>query len=108
TRDHWKLAHALLYESGVPAADLLAPARRVNLAVGCGIVLLAGWWAYRLWGSELAGLAAAGFAAFDPTLVALSCVLSTDAGLTFFALLSAYLLWEYAAAPTRPLLIACG
>jgi hypothetical protein len=107
-RDHWKLAHALLYESGVPAAALLAPARRVNLAIGCGVVLLAGWWAYRIWGSKLAGVAAAGFAAFDPTLVSLSCVLSTDVGLTFFALLSAYLLWEYAASPTRPLLIACG
>jgi hypothetical protein len=108
TRDHWKLAHALLYESGVPAAALLAPARRVNLAVGCGVVLLAGWWAFRLWRSRLAGLAAVAFAAADPTLQSLSCVLSTDVGLTFFALLTTYLLWEYAAAPTRPLLIACG
>jgi hypothetical protein len=80
----------------------------MNLAIGCGIVLLAGWWAFRLWRSQLAGLAAVAFAAFDPNLLALSCVLSTDAGLAFFALLSCYLLWEYAGTPTRPLLFALG
>ena len=86
--DHWKIGSALLYDSGVPPARLLTPARRVNLAVGCGVVLLAGWWAFRAWGGRLAGLAAAGFAAADPNLLALSCILSTDVGLTFFALLS--------------------
>jgi hypothetical protein len=106
--DHWKIADALLYESGVPHRDLLAPARRVNLAVGCGVVLLAGWWAFRLWGSRAAGVAAAAFAAFDPNLLALSCVLSTDAGLSLFALLSAYLLWEHAGSPSRGLLVAAG
>lgn len=105
--DHWHAGNALLFESGVPSADLLTPARRMNLAVGCGVVLLAGWWAYRLWG-RLAGLAATAFAAFDPTLQALSCVLSTDAGLAFFALLTSYLLWEYAGRPSRPLLFATG
>ena len=106
--DHWRIADALLYESGVPHRTLLTPARRVNLAVGCGVVLLAGWVAFRVWKSQLAGLAAAAFAAFDPNLLALSCVLSTDVGLTFFALLSAYLLWEYAARPSRGLMLAAG
>lgn len=107
THDHWHAGDALLYASGVPAAELLTPARRMNLAVGCGVVLLAGWWAYRLWG-RLAGLAAAAFAACDPTLQALSCVLSTDVGLAFFALLTSYLLWEYAGRPSPPLLVATG
>jgi hypothetical protein len=106
--DHWRVGAALLYDSGIPHARLLTPARRVNLAVGCGVVLLAGWWAFRAWGSRLAGLAAGGFAAADPNLLALSCVLSTDVGLTFFALLSAYLLWEYTARPSRGLLLAAG
>lgn len=105
---HWTIGPALMYDSGVPHTRLLAPARRVNLAVGCGVVLLAGWWAFRVWGSRLAGVAAAGFASFDPNLLALSCVLSTDVGLTFFALLSAYLLWEYTAHPSRGLLLASG
>lgn len=105
--DHWHAGDALLYESGVPPAELLTPARRMNLTVGCGVVLFAGWWAYRLWG-RLAGLAAAAFAACDPTLQALSCVLSTDVGLAFFTLLTSYLLWEYAGHPSRPLLVATG
>jgi hypothetical protein len=106
--NHWHVADAFLYRSGSSTAHLLAPARRVNLTVGCGVVLLAGLWAFRAWESRLAGLVTCAFAAFDPTLLALSCVLSTDLGLTFFGLLSAYLLWEYAAAPSRGLLIACG
>ena len=106
--NHWHVANALLYESGTSPASLLAPARRVNLALGCGLVLLVGWWAFRAWGSRPAGLGTAAFAAFDPTLLALSCVLSTDLGLTLFGLLAAYLLWEYAAAPSRGLLVACG
>jgi hypothetical protein len=106
--DHWWVGAALLYDSGVSHLRLLTPARRVNLAVGCGVVLLAGWWAFRAWGSRLAGLAAGAFAATDPNLLALSCVLSTDVGLTFFALLSAYLLWEYVARPSRGRLLSAG
>src|SRR5207302_2023141 len=54
TGDHWRVGTAFLYESGVPHMRLLTPARRMNLAIGCGVVLLAGWWAFRLWGSRLA------------------------------------------------------
>jgi hypothetical protein len=106
--DHWHIGTALLFHSGRPPRELLDPARRINLALGCGVVLLAGWWAYRLWRVPLAGVGAAAFAACDPNLLALSCVLSTDAGLTLFALLSCYLLWEYAAAPSRGLLTVAG
>jgi hypothetical protein len=69
---------------------------------------LAGWWAYRLWDSRAAGVAACAFGASDPNWLALSCVLTTDAGLALFTLLAAYLLWEYVARPTRGLLLACG
>jgi hypothetical protein len=108
TDNHWHVAHALLYESGVPPRQLLDPARRVNLALGCCLVLLVGWVALRAWGSRLAAVAACAFAASDPTLLALSCVLSTDLGLTFFGLLTCYLLWEYVAAPSPGLLVAAG
>lgn len=106
--DQWRIGTALLHESGVPPASILTPARRMNLAVGCGVVLLAGWWAYRFWGSRLAGLAACGFAAADPNLLALSCILSTDVGLMLFGMLTAYLLWEYTARPSRWLLVAAA
>lgn len=108
TNDHWQVALAWGYAPGVAYPDFLAAPRRMNLALGAGVVLLAGWWAYRLWGSRLAGVAAVAFAATDPTLVSLACILSTDVGLTFFALLSAYLLWEYTTKPSRRLLIAVG
>jgi hypothetical protein len=123
--DHWHVGAALLYDSDRPAQRnmdvpagavgsrrppraLLDPARRVNLAIGCCVVLLAGWWAYRLWNSRLAGVAAVAFAVCDPNLLALSCVLTTDAGLTLFTLLACYLLWEYTAKPSRGLLVASG
>src|SRR5262249_46240150 len=79
-----------------------------NLALGCGVVLLVGWVGLRVWGSKLAAVAAVAFAACDPTLLALSCVLTTDIGLTLFALAVCYLLWEYVAAPSPGLLLAGG
>jgi hypothetical protein len=108
TTNHWHVADVWMYGSGVSPRSLLDPARRVNLAVGCCLILLVGWWAYRVWGSKLAGLAACTFAATDPTFLALSCVLSTDVGLAFFGLLSCYLMWEYVGSPSRGLLIGTG
>jgi hypothetical protein len=106
--DHWHVGTAFLFSSGKSPRELLDPARRVNLALGCCLVLLAGWWAYRLWNSHLAGVGACAFAACDPNLLALSCVLTTDIGLSLFTLLSCYLSWEYAAKPSRGLLLGFG
>jgi hypothetical protein len=106
--NHWRVGNAWLFEGGVPPRRLLDPARRVNLALGSALVLLVGWVAYRVWGSRLAAVAGCAFAATDPTLLALSCVLTTDLGLALFGLSTCYLLWEYTAAPSRPLLVAVG
>src|SRR5262249_9226033 len=76
--DHWHVGTAFLFHSGRSPRELLDPARRVNLALGCAVVLLAGWWAFRLWNSRLAGVGACAFAVCDPNLLALSCVLTTD------------------------------
>lgn len=107
TDNHWEIADTWLYGSHDPRS-LLDPARRVNLVLGCGMVLLSGWWAYRVFGSKLAAVAAAAFTAADPNLLALSCILSTDAGLTFFGFLTCYLMWEYAGHPSRGWLLALG
>ncbi len=106
--DHWHVGNALLFHSNRAPSELLNPARRVNLALGCGVVLLAGWWAYRLWNARAAGVGAVGFAVCDPNLLALSCILSTDIGLTLFTLLACYLVWEYTAKPSRGLLFGAG
>jgi hypothetical protein len=105
--DHWQAGDVLL-RTGVSPPDVFRPARRMNLILGCGIVLVAGWWAFRGSNSRLAAVGAAAFASCDPNLLALSCVLTTDAGFAFFALLTAYLLWEYAEAPSHGLLLAAG
>jgi 4-amino-4-deoxy-L-arabinose transferase-like glycosyltransferase len=106
--NHWHVGMVWLYQSGQPPHELLNPARRVNLALGAGLVVLSGWVAYRVWGRRLAAIAGSGFAACDPTVLALSCVLTTDIGLTVFAFLTCYLLWEYVAAPSSRLLLAAG
>ena len=106
--NHWHIANALLYESDVPVRSLLDPARRVNLALGCVLVSLVGWVAYRVWASKLAGVAGYAFAVCDPTLLAMSCVLSSDIAVSLFVFLTCYLTWEYAAKPSRGLLFAVG
>ncbi len=106
--NHWHVGNAFLFNSNRPPSELLNPARRLNLAFGCGLVLLVGWWAFRLWRSPVAGVGAVGFAVCDPTLLALSCILSTDIGLTLFTLLACYLVWEYTTNPSRGLLFGAG
>ena len=93
--DEWTIGNDFLYADPARLDALLTPARRVNLLFGVGVVLLAGTWARQLWGSEWAGLLSTSLAAFDPTLLALAGVLSSDASLTFFTLMTAYTLWRY-------------
>lgn len=106
--NHWKVGNAWLFESGVPPRALLDPARRVNLALGSILVLLVGWVCFRVWRSHLAAVAGCAFAAAEPNLLALSCILSTDLGVTLFGFLTCYLLWEYTALPSRALLMGTG
>jgi hypothetical protein len=104
----WQAGAALVYDSGLEPRAVINPARRVNLGFGCALVLLAGWVSYRVWGSKLAAVAACGFAASDPTLLAMSSVVKTDVGVSLFSLATCYLVWEYVANPTRGLLVALG
>ena len=106
--DEWLIGNDFLYCEANRVDRLLMPARRVNLLFGVGVVALVGVWARRLWASEEAGVVASTLAAFDPTLVGLSAVLSSDAALTLFTLLSAYCLWEYAGNRDRRWLVATG
>lgn len=106
--EEWLIGNDFLYGEPGRVERLLTPARRVNLLFGVGVVVLVGLWARRLWASEFAGVVASALAAFDPTLVAISGVLSSDAALTFFTLLTAYCLWEYAGGLDRRWLVATG
>ena len=97
TENEWRVGHALVFDSGHDWHALLTPARRMNLLFGVGVVVLVGAFARRLFDSRASGVLASALAAFDPNLVAHSCILSTDVSLTFCAVLTAWLAWEYVA-----------
>lgn len=103
----WILAPDFLYQSPVPARDLLATGRIPNLVLGTMLVGLIGWWAYRLWG-YWAALLSMSLAAFEPNLIANSALITMDTGISLFMLLTYYLLWEYTQQPTTVRLVAVG
>jgi hypothetical protein len=106
-RAQWWISRDFVYGSAVSADQMLALARLPNLSLGAVLIGLIGWWAYRLWGSGAAILAMS-LAAFEPNFVAHSSLLTGDIGITLFILLTIYLMWEYAQAPSRWLLVAIG
>jgi hypothetical protein len=89
------------------AERIVTLSRIPNLTLGALLVVLIGWWAYRLWGPWSAVLATA-LAAFDPNLVAHSSIVGTDIGVSLFLLLAVYLLWEYGNSRRAALLIGVG
>ncbi len=105
--EKWAISRDFLYQSGVPADDLLTLARLPGLLMGALLVGLTGWWAYRLWG-EKAAVVATALAAFEPNLVAHSCLVTTDVGSALFILLTIYFLWEYGNTPSPWLLAGVG
>ena len=109
---HWQdgdylLGRDFLYRSTVPADRLLGLSRLVSLCLGGLLVVLIGWWAYRLWGSR-AALLAMTLACLEPNLVAHSSLVTTDVGVALFTFLAVYLLWEYLQRPRWWLLVVTG
>ena len=89
------------------ADQMLRLARLPNLSIGALLLVLIGWWAFRLWGAKAAMLAMA-LACFEPNFVAHSALVTTDIGAALFIFLTVYLLWEYFSLPTWWLLGAAG
>ena len=110
---HWRdgidffVGQDFLYHSALPADQMLRLARLANLAIGALLLVLIGWWAFRLWGAKAAMLAMA-LACFEPNFVAHSALVTTDIGTTLFIFLTVYLLWEYSSSPAWWLLGAAG
>jgi hypothetical protein len=111
--EHWRdgteffVGQDFLYRSRLPADQMLIVSRLPNLLLGGLLVMVIGWWAYRLWGGGAAMLSMA-LACLEPNLVAHSSLVTTDIGATLFIFLAVYLLWEYLNSPTRWLLAATG
>jgi dolichyl-phosphate-mannose-protein mannosyltransferase len=106
-RGDYLLGHDFLYGATIPADRLLGLSRLVNLFLGGLLIVLIGWWAYRIWGSGPALLAIT-LACLEPNLVAHSSLVTTDVGVALFTFLSVYLLWEYVNRPRWWLLAITG
>jgi 4-amino-4-deoxy-L-arabinose transferase-like glycosyltransferase len=105
--DEYQIGQAFLYASPLSADHMLTSGRLSNLLLGVLLVLLIGWWAYRLWGAQAAVVAIA-LAALEPNLVAHASLVTTDVGSCLFFVLTLYLLWEYAGSSSSWLGIATG
>ena len=97
---HWSdgndylIGQDFVYKSALPADRILFFGRFTNLLIGGVLVVLTGWWAYRLWGNWAATLAMT-LACFEPNFITHSALVTTDVGVTLFIFLTVYLLWEY-------------
>ena len=96
-----------LYRSALPANQMLFLSRLANLVLGGLLVALVGCWSYRLWGGH-APIVAMGLTSFEPNLIAHSCLVTADLGVTLFIFLAIYFLWEYLNSPKWWLLAATG
>jgi len=105
--EEWRIGRDFLYGSSQPWEKILTAGRLPNLLLGAALVGLIGWWSRRLWGDG-AALTAMALAAFEPNLIANACLVTTDLGAAVFTFLTLYLLWEYTAAPSWPLLVGAG
>ncbi len=105
--EEWRIGRDFLYRSRVPGERILFLGRIPNLLLGLLLVALTGWWSYRLWGRN-AALVALALASLEPNLIANASLVTTDLGAALFIFLPVYLLWEYAAAPTWPLIVGVG
>jgi hypothetical protein len=101
----WPIGVNIIHDDG--ADRVLFWARLPFILLGALLGWLIYWWGRELVGSG-AALAALFFYSFDPTMVAHSALVTTDVGVTAFAVLFLFTLWRYLHQPTRKHLIFCG
>ncbi len=90
--DVWQFAHLFLRQSGNDGDRLLFLARAMNTLFAAGVVLLVGWWAWRLAGPA-AGLSASAFAAACTTMLAHGPLATSDMAMTLLWLASPAAWW---------------
>lgn len=105
--DEWLIGKWFLYESPVPLGKILELARLANLVLAVGLLLVIGWWLFRLGAGRML-LFPFWLVASDPNLVALGTQLSSDMALALFSTLTFYCLWEYQRSYRRGWLVALG
>ena len=101
----WPIGNLIIYQGG--AGRVLFWGRLPFILLGGLLGWLIFWWGRELVGSA-AALAALFLYAFDPTMVAHSALVTTDVGVTAFAVLFLFALWRYLQRPDWRHLVLCG
>ena len=104
-KKEWPVGVEIIHDNG--ADRVLFWGRLPFILLGGLLGALIYWWGRELVGST-AALCALFFYAFDPAIVAHSALVTTDVGVTAFAILFLFLLWRYVQDPSWRRLIFCG
>jgi len=90
----WDLAPRVLYRNVIPGPELLVSARLVNVVLALMLAALCVYWAWRTFGGTGA-IVTAGLAAFEPNLLAMGHLATTDTGyaLAMLGSIVAFLRW---------------
>jgi 4-amino-4-deoxy-L-arabinose transferase-like glycosyltransferase len=98
--EEWNIGRLFVHENRVPNDTLLLLGRLLVLALSCLLAWLLFHWSRSLFGPRAALLSLALYV-LDPNVVAHSCLITTDLGITLFIFLSVYALWRWSEHPTR-------
>jgi hypothetical protein len=101
----WPVGVNIIHDNG--ANRVMFWARLPFLLLGALLGVLIYWWGCELVGSA-AALGALFLYALDPTMVAHSALVTTDVGVTAFAVLFLFALWRYLHQPGWQRLVLCG
>ena len=105
--EEWNIGRIFVHENRVSNDTILLLGRLPVLLLS----LLLGWFLFR-WGRTLFGARGAllGLSLYvlDPNVVAHSCLVTTDLGVTLFMFLSVYALWAWSERPSPGRLALCG
>ena len=89
----WTSGNAFLYAPGVDSDAVLRRARIPIRLLGCLLLCCVMAWAWQLWGPGGA-LVSGAFAAFDPTLIAHSSVVTPDVAVALFGFAACWIAWQ--------------
>lgn len=97
--DQWEYGDLFFYKSGNNVEKIIFWARLPFIFLTLGLIYLVYLWAKTLFGPK-AGLLAAVLTAFSPNILAHGHLATTDIGVTFFFVLTCWLLRKYFLKPT--------
>ena len=106
-RGVFRLGSAFVHENRISGKALLTLARLPILAMSAALGWLIFFWGRQLFGSRGALLALSLYA-LDPNVVAHSCLVTTDLGVTLFMCLTLWAAWRWARRPHPRALILIG